>query len=243
MLYDLSGVADIQRMFLISFVAGSFGEFYVPSKLIVAGNAAATVSNIVDHEMLFRLGFAGYLLEALCDVGIALVLYVLLKPVHRSLALLSAFFGLISTALFAVCEMLFFCAPFLARNPVFAQSFTKEQLDALVYFFVRVYALGAGLFMVFYGSASLIRGYLIYRSGYIPRFIGVLFGLVGVAFIVKNLTLVLAPAYSSDLMLAPAPITILVLTMWFLAKGVDIDKWNERASILGHPNSRIRSRS
>ena len=96
---------------------------------------------------------------------------------------------------------------------------------------------------MFYGSASLIRGYLIFRSGYIPRFIGVLFGLVGVAFIIKNFTLVLAPAYSSDLILAPAPVTILVLTVWFLAKGVDIDKWNERASILGHPNSRIRSRS
>ena len=217
-------------MFLISFVAGSFGEFYVPSKLIVAGNAAATVSNIVDHEMLFRLGFAGYLLEALCDVALALVLYVLLKPVHRNLALLSAFFGLLSTALFAVCEMLFFCAPFLVKNPVFAQSFTREQLDALVYFFVRVYASGAALFMVFYGSASLIRGYLIYRSGYIPRFIGVLFGLVGIAFIVKNFTLVLAPAYSWDLLLAPAPIAVLVLTVWFLAKGVDVDKWNERVS-------------
>ena len=217
-------------MFLISFVAGSFGEFYVPSKLIVTGNAAATVSNIVNHEMLFRLGFAGYLLEALCDVGLALVLYVLLRPVHRNLALLSAFFGLISTALFAACEMLFFCAPLLARNPVFAQGFSKEQLDALVYFFVRVYALGAGLFMVFYGSASLIRGYLMYRSGYIPRFIGVLSGLVGIGFIAKNFTLVLAPAYSSDLLLLPAPITILVLTVWFLAKGVDVDKWNERVS-------------
>jgi len=230
-------VSSVQRyaraagiMFLISFVAGSFGEFYVPSKLIVAGNAAATVSNIVDHEMLFRLGFAGYLLEALCDVALALVLYVLLKPVHRNLALLSAFFGLLSTALFAVCEMLFFCAPFLVKNPVFAQSFTREQLDALVYFLVRVYASGAALFMVFYGSASLIRGYLIYRSGYIPRFIGVLFGLVGIAFIVKNFTLVLAPAYSWDLLLAPAPITVVVLAVWFLAKGVDVDKWNERVS-------------
>ncbi len=175
-------------MFLISFVAGSFGEFYVPSKLIVAGNAAATVSNILDHEMLFRLGFAGYLLEALCDVALALVLYVLLKPVHRNLALLSAFFGLLSTALFAVCEMFFFCAPLLVKNPAFAQSFTSGQLDALVYFFVRVYSLGAGLFMVFYGSASLVRAYLIYRSGYLPRFIGVLFALVGVGFIVKNLS-------------------------------------------------------
>src|SRR5436305_7735074 len=116
-------------MFLISFVAGSFGEFYVPSKLVVAGNAAATVSNVLNHEMLFRFGFAGYLLEALCDVGLALVLYVLLKPVHRNLALLSAFFGLVSTALFAVCEMFFFCAPFLVSTPVLAQMFTREELE------------------------------------------------------------------------------------------------------------------
>jgi hypothetical protein len=215
-------------MFLISFVAGTFGEFYVPSKLIVAANPAATVSNIVDHETLFRLGFAAYLLEALCDVALALVLYVLLKPVNRNLALLSAFFGLVSTSLFAVCEMLFFCAPFLVKNPIFAQNFTKEQLDALFYFFVRIYASGAALFMVFYGSASLIRGYLAYRSGYLPRFIGVLFALTGAAFVVKNFTLVLAPSYSSDLLLIPAPITILVLTVWFLTKGVDVEKWNQR---------------
>jgi hypothetical protein len=215
-------------LFLISFVAGTFGEFYVPSQLIVAGNATATASNIVNHDALFRLGFAGYLLEAFCDCALALVLYVLLKPVHRNLALLSAFFGLLSTALFAVCEMFFFCAPFLIRNPVFAQSFSREQLDALLYFFVRVYAAGAGLFMIFYGSASLIRGYLIYRSNYLPRFIGVLFGLMGVAFIVKNLTLVLAPAYSPDFLLVLAPPTVVVLTIWFLTKGVDVDKWNAR---------------
>ena len=215
-------------LFLISFVAGTFGEFYVPTQLIVAGNATATASNIVNHDTLFRLGFAGYLLEAFCDCALALVLYVLLKPVHRNLALLSAFFGLLSTALFAVCEMLFFCAPFLIKNPVFAQSFSREQLDALLYFFIRIYASGAGLFMIFYGSASFIRGYLIYRSDYLPRFLGVLIGLVGVAFIIKNLTLVLAPAYSSDFLLLPAPLAVLVLTVWFLAKGVDVEKWNAR---------------
>jgi hypothetical protein len=79
-------------------------------------------------------------------------------------------------------------------------------------------------------SASLIRGYLIYRSGYLPRFIGVLSALVGVVFVVKNFTLVLAPAYSSDLLLIPAPITVLVLSVWFLSKGVDVVKWNERVA-------------
>jgi len=215
-------------MFLISFLAGSFGEYYVPTKLLVAGNAAATVSNIVNHETLFRLGFAAYLLEALCDVALSLVLYVLLRPVNRNLALLSEFFGLISTALFAVCEMFFFSAPMLVNSPVFA-GFAREQLEALAYFLVRIYASGAALFMVFYGSAELLRGYLLYRSGYFPRFIGVLVGILGVAFVIKNFTLVLAPTYSSDLLLLPAPITVLVLTVWFLTKGVDVDEWNRRS--------------
>lgn len=223
-------------LFLISFVGGSFGEFYVPSRLIATGNPAATVNNILAHETLFRFGFAGYLMEALCDVMLAWVLYVLLRPVHRNLALLSAFIGLISTALFAVCEMFFFSAPILLGKASYMQSFSPEQVNSLIYFFIRIYGYGAALFMVFYGSASLIRGYLIYRSGYLPRFLGVLLGIVGVAFILKNLTLVLAPAYSSDFMLIPAPLTILVFTVWFLVKGVDVEKWNAKAALVPAAN-------
>ena len=215
-------------LFLISFVAGAFGEFYVPSTLIVSGDPTATFNNISAHEWLFRLGFAGYLLEGLCDAALSLVLYVLLRPVHRNLALLAAFFGLVSTAHFAICEMFFFSGPMLLRNPVFLQTFSREQLNALSYLFIRIYSYGAGLFMVFYGSASLVRGYLIYRSGYLPRFLGILLGVAGVGFILRNFTLVLAPAYSSDFLLLPAPITVLVLTLWFLVKGVDVSKWEAR---------------
>ena len=215
-------------LFLISFIGGTFGELIVPMTLIAQGNAAETANRILAHESLFRFGFAGYLLEALCDVGIALLFYVLLKPVHKNLALFAAFLGIISTALFAVCELFFFVAPVFLKKPVYAQSFSREQLNGLVYFGVYVYSVGAGLFMVFYGLASLIRGYLIYRSTYIPRFVGVLLMIVGVAFIVKNFTLVLAPAYSWDLLLLPAPLAIVALTVWFLWKGVDVQKWNAR---------------
>src|SRR5215471_20126364 len=69
--------------FLLSFVGGGFGEEYVPSKLIVATEAAATAENLKSSEFIFRLGFVGYLVEACCDVTLALIFYVLLKPVHR----------------------------------------------------------------------------------------------------------------------------------------------------------------
>ena len=215
-------------LLLISFIGGTFGELIVPMTLIAQGNSAETATRILAHQSLFRIGFVAYLSEALCDVALALVFYLLLKPVHKNLALFAAFLGLISTAMFAVCELFFFVAPTLLRNPAYLQSFSAGQLNSVVYFFVYVYSAGAGLFMVFYGLASIVRGYLIYRSTYIPRFIGVLLMIVGVAFVAKNLTLVLAPAYSWDFLLLPAPLTIVVLTVWFLWKGVDVEKWNAR---------------
>src|SRR5437763_14467060 len=95
-------------LFLVSVVAGGFGEAYVPSKIIVSADATATAKNIHAFDSLFRLGFAVYLVEAVCDIALALVLYVLLRPVRKELALLAAFFGLVSTALFAVAELFYF---------------------------------------------------------------------------------------------------------------------------------------
>jgi len=86
-------------LFLLTILAGGFGEYYVPSKLIVSTDAAATAKNIIASDSLFRLGFLAYLVEALCDTGLTLVLYVLLRPVSRNLALLAVLFRLMSTAL------------------------------------------------------------------------------------------------------------------------------------------------
>ena len=80
-------------LFLLTIAAGGFGEFYVPSQLVVPADATATANNIVASESLFRLGFASYLVEAMCDIALALIFYVLLKPVRRDLALLAAFLG------------------------------------------------------------------------------------------------------------------------------------------------------
>ncbi len=215
-------------LFLISLVAGSLGEFYVPTTLIVRNDPTATVNNILDNESLFRLGFAGYLLEGLSDAALALIFYVLLKPVHRNLALLAGFFGVVSTAHYAVCQMIYFCAPILLKSPAFQQYFSREQLDAIAYLFVRISGYGASLFLAFYGSASLVRGYLMYRSAFLPRFLGVLMSILGVAFILRSFTLVLTPALSTELLLVPAPVTILAMTMWFLVKGVNVEKWNSR---------------
>ena len=219
-------------LLLISMVAGGFGEFYVPTKLIVTGNAAATANNIITSNSLFRLGFAGYLVEAVCDIAISLVMYVLLKPVRKDLALLAAFFGIISTTLFAVAEFFYIVAPLFVGGADYLKSFSPDQLSALSLMSLRFYGYGAGIFMVFYGIATFIRGYLIYRSDFLPKALGALLAIAGLAFIAKNFLLVLAPAYSSDLLLLPMPLAVLALTLWLLVKGVDGPKWAAKAAIV-----------
>ena len=216
-------------LLFFSIVGGGFGEAYVPMKLI-APDAAATAQNITGSATLFRLGFAAYLVEAVCDVALALLFYVLLRPVHKYLALLAAFFGLISTALFAVAELFYIAAPLVLRSADYLKAFTPEQRNALALLSLKMYGYGGGIFMVFYGVATLLRGWLIFRSGYLPKFLGVLLAIAGLGFIVKNFALVLAPAYASDVFLLPMFVAVVALMVWLLVKGVDVAKWEERAA-------------
>jgi hypothetical protein len=216
-------------LFLLSLVAGGFGEYYVPSKLIVSGDATATAKNIIASALLFRLGFAAYLVEAMCDIGLTLILYLLLRPVSRNLALLAAFFRLMGTALFAVAELFYFAASFILGDANYLKTFSPDQLNSLALLSLDLYGYGAGLFMVFYGVASILLGFLIFRSGYLPRFVGALLALGGVGFVMSNFALVLAPAYASPLLLLPMVIAGLSLTLWFLIMGVDVPKWGAKA--------------
>jgi hypothetical protein len=214
-------------LFFLTIPAGFFGEVYVPAKIIVGGNAAATAHNVLALQSLFRFGFAAYLVEAFCDIGLTLLLYVLLRPVQKDVALLAAFFGLISTALYAVAELFYFGASIILTGAGALQGFSPDQVNALALLSLRMFARGGGIFMAFYGIATLLRGYLIWRSRYLPKFLGVLLLLAGAGFIAKNVTLVLAPAYASDLLVLPMFLVAVAMTVWFLVKGVDVSKWPE----------------
>ncbi len=217
-------------LFLLSMIGGGFGEFYVPTKLIVAFDATATANNIVAFNSLFRWGFAGYLLEAVCDISLAWIMYVLLRPVQKDIALLAAFFGLVSTAVFAVAELFFFGSTFILGGADYLKTFTPAQLNTLGLLSIKFYLYGGMIFLAFYGIATAIRGYLIYRSGYFPKFLGVLLVLAGLGFIAKNFAAVLAPKFPSDLFMVAMPFAGVALTLWFLVKGVDVPKWEAKAA-------------
>ena len=220
-------------LFLISMVAGGFGEFYVPTTLIVSGDAAATAANIIAHDSFFRMGFAAYLVEGICDIALSLVFYRLLRPVQKDVALLAAFFGLVSTAVFAGCELFYFAPSLILGGADYLKTFSPDQLNTLSLLSLKLYGYGGMIFLGFYGIATGIRAYLIYRSGYLPRFLGVIMGLAGLGFVLKNLTVVLAPAYASDVFILPMMVSGLTMTIWFLVKGVDEKKLDARGMTVG----------
>lgn len=211
-------------LLVLSMLGGFFGEMYVPS-LMLADDAATTAAHLRANEGLFRLGFAAYLVEAVSDVVLAWLFYVLLKPVHRDLALLSAFFGLVSTTLFAVTKMFYFAAPMFVRGSTYLTAFPPDQLDALATLFLSLYGVLSGLTMLFYGIPWIIRGYLTYKSDYLPRPLGLLMVAAGVGFVAKTITYVLVPAYSSNLLLLPMFFNALAVGSWMLVRGVHQDKW------------------
>jgi len=213
-------------LFLISLVAGGFGEGYVPSKLIVSGDAAATVANLRNFDFLYRLGFAGFLIESLCDIALALIFYVLLKPVSKELSLLAAFFGLMATATFAFAELFYFAPVVIMRGGGYLQTFSNDQLNSLMLLSLKFYGFAGMIVTAYYGMAWIVRAYLMFRSGYLPRFLGVLMAIGGIGFVVRNFLLILAPAYASDVLLMLMFPGGLIMTVWLLWKGVDVAKWN-----------------
>ena len=218
-------------LLLISLIAGGFGEMYAPIKIIVPDDAAATAKNILSSDLLFRLGFASYLVEGICNVALLLIFYILLRPVQKNLALLAVFVGLIGISVFAVAE-LFYVAPLLILGGAdYLNTFTPDQLNTLVLLSLNLYGYAAGILMAFGGVGSVFFGYLIFKSRYIPSLLGALLALGGIGFVVRNFALIIAPAYAYDWLFLPMSFAYLSLTLWFLVRGVDELKWEERAVV------------
>jgi hypothetical protein len=225
-------------VFLIAFVAGGFGEFYAPSQLIVPGNAATTAHNILGSDLFFRLGFVAYLVEAITDVALTFLLYVLLRPVHANLALLAVFFRLMATATFAFAELFYFAPSLILGGDGYLKTFSPDQLHALALLSLSVYSAAGYLYIVFYGIASIILGYLMFRSGYLPKVLGALWVIGGLGFVIGNLVWIFAPADAS-LLLLPQVIASLSLGLWLLVRGVDGGKWKEKENEVSASSVRV----
>jgi hypothetical protein len=213
--------------YLITMLAGAFAQGFISERLVVSGDAVATATNILAHESLFRFGFAVYLIEMACQITMTALFYDLLKPVSRSLSLLAALLSL-TGCIIKTLSRLFFVAPLLVLGGAhYLSVFNAEQLKALALLLLKVNDQGAGIALVFFGLYALLQGYLIVRSTFLPRALGVLgmFGGAGwLSFLYPPLAYRLFP-YIVALGLLGAVLQIL----WLLVVGVNEARWKEQA--------------
>jgi hypothetical protein len=214
--------------FLLTTLMGIFAQGFVSERLVISSDAAATATNILNNESLFRLGFTVYLLEMACQITMTVLLYDLFKPVNRSLSLLTAFF-LLTGCFIKTFSRLFFIAPLLVLGDApYLRVFNTEQLQALAFLFLKVNDQGAGIALVFFGFATLLKGYLIIKSTFLPRFLGVvgiLGGLGWLCFLYPPFAYRILP-FILILGLLGAVLQI----FWYLVFGVNEQRWREQAS-------------
>jgi hypothetical protein len=219
--------------YLATIVTGGFAEFFSRAGLMVSGNAGATAHNILAHEMLFRLGLASDLLMSAAYVGVTLLLYLLLKPVSRSVSALAAFFSLIGIAVVAANSIDHAAALVFLKAQTFTTALSPDQLNALAYGFLRLHGQGYNIASVFFGFYCVLIGWLIVRSNFIPRAVGVLMMVAGASFLVDVFAIVLYPPLANYLN-AYTSIASLVgegsLTLWLLVFGLNERRWHERAA-------------
>jgi hypothetical protein len=219
-------------LYLIIIVIGLFGEAFVRDRLIVSGDAAATAANIQSHESLWRFHIAAELFLLICAVALLLILYALLRPVSRDLALLAVFINLISIGIEAATTMRLLEALFPLGNSGYLQAFTPEQLYAMASLSLKSHVYGFGVSLLFFACFCLIIGYLIFKSGYLPKGIGILMEIAGVCYLTNSFALILSPPLANRLfpaILLPAFVGEAALCLWLLVKGVNVAKWEAGA--------------
>ncbi len=214
---------------LLEALTSGFGQVIVPGMLVVAGNAKATAANILAHGLLFRLSILAALIGVACHIAWIFLFYELFKPVNRSLSLLAAFVGLVAIAIQA-CSSLFQVAPLIVMEA--GQSFSAfnvDQLQALTLMSLRFSARAFNTYLAFFGIWCVLMGYLIFRSTFMPRIIGVLeafAGLCWLTFLWPPLGHYLSPY--NQVLSAPGELSLM---LWLLVMGVNSQRWNEQASL------------
>lgn len=219
-------------LYLVLALVAPFAQIFVRSSLIVRDDAAATANNILASEQMYRLAIAADFVTVLCDVAIAYLLYRLLAPAGKGVAMLAAFFRLAMSAVMAV-NIAFHTAPLLLlKDAPYWSAFTTEQLQALSMLSLRLHTVGYSVALMFFFAHCVLAGFLIARSTFLPQVFGLLLIVAGFSYAVDGMASLVFPNPSFSLfpytMIAPA-LAEIGLTLWLLIFGVNADGWREQS--------------
>jgi hypothetical protein len=217
--------------YLAIIVLGAFAEGFVANKLVVSGDAAATAVNILASPGLWRLSVAGDLIVVLCAVPLLWIEYLLLRPVGKHLVLLAVLFNLLSLSVEAVSKVFLLAVMPILESPDYSKAFDSGQLQVLANLALRSHDIAFNIALIFFGFTCLINGYLIFKSGYLPKPVGILMQLAGVSYLTACFAALFAPAFAdliTPAILVPPLIGESSFCLWLLFKGVNVARWKER---------------
>tara|TARA_R110001632_G_scaffold129087_5_gene243166 strand:+ start:1758 stop:2474 length:717 start_codon:yes stop_codon:yes gene_type:complete len=214
-------------LFLILIITGVFAEFFVRQKLYVPEDPSATTQNIMDNQWLFRLGFVSDLIMSTMFFIYGYVLYLIFKPVHKNIALFLLLCTVISVAMFCQNALNQFAALEVLIHPEYTEAFKPEQLQVLAIFYQNLHIKGYYINQIFFGLYLLPLGYMIIKSGIVPKIIGIFLILGFIGDMIDFVVYFLYPNADSillDNITIPADIGEISLCLYFLIMGVRSQK-------------------
>ncbi len=215
-------------LYLIIVAAGLFSEGFVRSSVIVSDDAAGTAHKILSSEFLYRLGGAAEFVTISCDIAVAILLYNLLRPVNRTLALIAAFFRLICCAVYAPLSLMHFMPLVFLHGGPSLSAFSETQLQALTMLSLKAHNLGYLISLVFFGIHCLLIGGLIAWSRFLPRALGVLLAIAGACYVFNSFANFIVPPFGALLfpyILLPGFVAELCLALWLAIIGLNARSW------------------
>ena len=209
--------------YLITLVAAIIAQGAIAEQLVSSTNASVTARNIVAHEDLYRFGYTMYMIEMVAQVIMTMLFYELLKPVSRTGSLIAAVIGVVGCGIKALSRVFFVAPAIVLEGTRYLDTFSPEQLKSMALLFYNVNEMGAAIAVVFFGFNTVITGWLIIRSTYLPRFLGwiaVVGGIGWLAFLWPPL------GYRLNLYIAAiALLGSLATIVWMLVYGVKQEQW------------------
>ena len=219
----------LAALYLTVIICGIIAQVFIADQLVVYDNAAKTASNIIANTSLYRLGFTIFMIEMTAQLVTVALFYDLLKPVNRSLARTAAVMGFTGCGIKTFARLFYYAPLILLGGAPYLSAMPPEQLEVLTLTFIDLNNQGAAIALIFFGFESLLQGWLVFQSGFLPRFLGVISMIGGLGW----LTFLWPPLGMQAVMGVAlfAIIGVIATTGWLFIRGVDEVKWRARAAL------------
>lgn len=215
--------------YLVVLLGGIVAQGLIANGLVVPRDAVATATNILSHSRLYAFGYTVFLIEMAAQVAMTTLFYVLLRPIDRTAALLWLVFGLVGATIKTVARAFYYAPLLVLGGAGYLTVFDASQLQALSLLLVKINNQIANMALVFLGISTFFQGYLIVKSTFLPRFLGVVTLISGLGWLTY-----LYPALGSALfyyLVVFAMLGLLLTSGWLLVRGVDEQRWREQAQV------------